>query len=179
MVREGGIYIGICGGAFLGAHLEAFWGKSSHPPVRCVHWDFGASLGYMQGDMKLAKGRSAPKCFDSALDMLCRSEVYYENGPLLRCRESRKVRILARFSGRLKTYKKLHEYPPGLRAKLRLQNGLGAVVACRYGKGCILLVSPHPELTSGKRLVLGALWRAAQKWCQEEPCHADHAGYAS
>ena len=160
LVRGGGIFIGICGGAFLGAHLPSF---HLHPRVQTVHFStFGSAQGYLEGQVRLSKAKGVPECFSASVGMLCRAPIYYENGPLLRCRESRRVRILALFSGRLKPCKK---QPPHVRGKLRLQHGLGAVVACRVGKGCVLLLSPHPELTPGMRSVLGALWRAARQWC--------------
>ena len=125
---------------------------------------FGDSPGYLEGDIQLVKDRGAPRVFHDALGRMCKGSVYYENGPLMRCRQTRNVQLLARFSGSLRTYAK---HPRKLRRHLQHQHDTGALVVCRLGRGCVVLMSPHPELTAKKKGILSSLLRAARKWSDE------------
>jgi len=159
MVEAGGIYTGVCGGAFLGACLPAFGLSKKVWPV----WagDFGDSPGFMEGHVRLCASWTAPLEFRAALRQLTARQVYYENGPLFRCRESRNVRVLATFGSRLQV---VRPHPAPLRKALARQPGKAAAVACRLGKGCVVLLSPHPELTAGCVGVLALLWSGAEAW---------------
>lgn len=160
MMEAGGIYVGICGGAFLGAHLPKLGMKSQ---VRTLHADvFGCSMPYLEGQVRLRRAASAPAEFRGALDWLERHPLYYENGPLLACAGRRAV-VLARFAGALEPYR---PQPPHLRAHLGTQKGAGAIVAVRVGRGCAVLVSPHPELSRAGTMILSSLWKAAREWCR-------------
>ena len=159
MVEEGGVYVGVCGGAFLGACLPAFELSNKVRPV----WagDFGDSPGFMEGHVRLRASCTAPPEFRAALRQLTARKIYYENGPLFHCQESRNVRVLATFGSRLQVAR---PHPAHLRKALARQPGKAAAVACRLGRGCVVLLSPHPELTTGCAGVLALLWRGAEAW---------------
>lgn len=163
MVANGGIYIGICGGAFLAVQLKELGLPSS---LKIVYPKaFGCSQGHMEGTIKLSAGKWAPPTFRQAISSVTRTRVYYENGPLLRCRETKRLRILASYKGEMRPRK---PHPLRLKRMLKKQSGKGAIVACKVGNGCIVLVSPHPEFTPYCRKVLADLERGARQWCCEQ-----------
>lgn len=148
---EGAVYIGICAGAFLALELEGFGlaGK-----VRTVHRkEFGfCAKGERKGNTRLREGsKSVPALLQAMAPML--REAWYQNGPLFQCDESDEIRILA-------TYTSLKDAPK----TAQKMYGSAAAVACRVGRGAVILMSPHPEFTPGCHDILPRIATAARLW---------------
>jgi len=147
-VRAGAVYLGICAGAFLALELG---GLGLAGKLRTVHrrrFGFEAS-GTIKRNISLSQGRKAVQELLPSITPMLKS-AYYENGPLLQvCGESADVNVLATF--------------PWLR-DLPEMYGQAAVVACRVGKGVAILISPHPEFTSGCHNMIPCLATAAKSW---------------
>ncbi len=130
-VDGGGGYVGICAGAYLAADEPDRYGLSL-AAVRVLdraHWRRG--MGYVT---------LAPEADFTKLPWP--DEIAYANGPLLEPTESRTlaaVTPLARFSSDISSGTPLEGTMPGT---------LGAV-RTTYGKGRVVLISPHPEFTDG------------------------------
>jgi glutamine amidotransferase-like uncharacterized protein len=147
-VRKGAVYVGICAGAFLALELR---GLGLAGKLRTVHrrrFGFEAS-GTIKRYISLSRGQNAVQELLPSITPLLRS-AYYENGPLLQvCDESADVSVLA-------TFPWLQDLPE--------MCGQAAVVACRVGRGVAVLISPHPELTSGCHNMIPCLATAAKSW---------------
>ncbi len=133
-VKSGGGYVGICAGAFL--PLKGYWNNETKyleivngEPFDVAHWNRGS---------KKVKLRIKRKhyIFDSLKKQIF--ELNYYSGP-----------VILRSNLKLKHYRELAVFEdeigengakPGMKGKT-------AILEAKYGKGKIILFSPHPELT--------------------------------
>lgn len=122
-VKEGGIFIGTCAGAYYASDILTWHGADYQYPLGFFD---GRGIGPLAGQVnwgdvtgfQLATGHPANKDFNQNLD------IYYFDGPYFDIDEAASVEILASY--------KVNNQP--------------AVIAGRYGEGKYLLFGPHPEL---------------------------------
>lgn len=166
MIGQGGIFIGVCGGAFLACHLKAFGLASCIDIVEKDVYGF-CRTGPVAGSINLEVAPRAPKQFVPLLKTFVNVPIYFEDGPMMVCRESTNCKVLMTFKSGLKRTKLPHTLQQRklwLKAKSRMK-GKAAIVACRVGEGCMILISPHLELTGALGVsIFPCLIRAAQAW---------------
>ena len=133
-VGNGGGYLGICAGAYLAASNYS-WSLAilDADVIDRAHWKRGTGVVPVE---QTAEGHRVlgrrPDPF----------EVRYANGPLFAAAERPDVpdyRVLARFRGEIAK----NGAPRGVMV------GTPALLAGRWGKGRVLVSSPHPESTQG------------------------------
>lgn len=184
--EEGAIYIGICAGAFLALEIDGF---GLAEKMQIVHrGTFGfAEQGEVQGYIPLIEGsNTVPELLQAMKPML--KKAWYDNGPLMECTPSDDIRVIAAYGGPLRRERYFSKKTPG-EVKATMERawleeapkmyGKAAVVACRVGKGVVVLMSPHPELSAGCYKVLPHLAAAARKWATEsslEPANFCNGG---
>lgn len=183
--EEGAIYIGICAGAFLALEIEGF---GLAEKIQIVHREtFGfAEQGEVQGYIPLKEGSNpVPELLHSMRPMF--KKAWYDNGPLMECTPCDDIRVLAVYDGPLRRERYFSKKTPaevkGAMERAWLEEapkmyGKAAVVACRVGKGVVILMSPHPELSAGCYKVLPHLAAAARKWATESPLEPANFGNA-
>eukprot|EP00930_Biecheleria_cincta_P078224 TRINITY_DN6563_c0_g5_i1.p1 TRINITY_DN6563_c0_g5~~TRINITY_DN6563_c0_g5_i1.p1 ORF type:complete len:303 (+),score=65.38 TRINITY_DN6563_c0_g5_i1:75-911(+) len=169
--EEGAIYIGICAGAFLALEIEGF---GLADKVEIVHREiFGfAENGEVQGYIPLKEGSNpVPELLHAMKPLL--EQAWYDNGPLMECAPCDDIRVLATYDGPLRRENYISEK---MSTKVKADTerawleeapkmyGKAAVVACRVGKGVVILMSPHPELSVDCHEVLPHLAAAAREW---------------
>lgn len=146
-VREGGGYVGICGGCYLACE------------------NFSWSLGLLDARTKSSKwkrGRAELELeFSGAAqelvgDLERHETVLYVNGPVMAPAESSEIpdfEVLATF----RTETAENGSPKGI------QVGSPAILTGTFGKGRVVGISPHPEQTDGLRHVVTELiaWSVA------------------
>lgn len=148
-VRSGGGYLGVCAGAYL-ATAEYSWGLrllAAHT-VDSAHWRRG--VGTVRAELSEA-GRTI---FAGAAPSF---DIRYANGPLLAPFETEQLAAytpLAWFRSELAE----NGAPSGVMV------GATAAACGHYGRGRVLVWSPHPEATPGlEPLVTGSLrWVAGE-----------------
>ncbi len=151
-VREGGGYLGVCGGAYLATN-DYSWslGLIDAKVVDRRHWARG------KGTVKLRLSPEGSDFFGWKGDEMA---IHYAQGPLLARREWDDPEV--------PDYESLAIYateiaengaPRGVMART------SAVVRCEFGRGRVFCFSPHPELTEGlDHLIPAAIgWLAARK----------------
>ena len=146
-VLKGGIYVGVCGGAFLALEIAEFRLSDN---IEILHRDiFGNSGSLIRGHVGLKCGDQLPKPFQRVINRLAEEPIYYEDGPVFACKPDLKTKILAKFGGKFKL-KRSRKFSgrKGICPHEKIMSGKCAIVAKKVGKGCVVLVSPHPELTS-------------------------------
>ncbi len=157
-VREGGGYLGVCGGAYLATN-DYSWSLKliDAKVVDRLHWARG------MGTVKLRLSPKATKFFDHEADEM---EIYYGQGPLLARREWDDPEVpnyesLAIFVTEIAK----NGAPRGVMA------GTSAAVRCEFGRGRVFCFSPHPALTEGLNhlipVAVGWLARVAAIVCRE------------
>ncbi len=133
-VKNGGGYIGICAGAFL--PLKGYWNNETKyleivngEPFDVDHWNRGSKKVKLRIKRKHYVFHGLNKQI---------FELNYYSGP-----------VIVRSNLKLKHYKELAVFEdevnengakPGMKGKT-------AILEAKYGKGKIILFSPHPELT--------------------------------
>lgn len=122
-VEEGGIFIGVCAGAYYASHTLTWYGVDYKYPLAFYE---GRGIGPLAGSVNwgdiaefaLTPGHPANEGFDHTL------ELYYFDGPYFKLEETDSAEVLAIYA----------------------VNSQPAVIAGRFGKGKYLLFGPHPEL---------------------------------
>jgi len=183
--EEGATYIGTCAGAFLALEIEGF---GLADKVQIVHREtFGfAEHGEVQGYIPLKEGSNpVPELLHAIRPML--KKAWYDNGPLMECAPCDDIRVLATYDGPLRREKHISKKAP-VEVKAAMErawleeapkmHGKAAAVACRVGKGVVILMSPHPELSAGCYKVLPRLAAAAREWASEMPLEPANSGNA-
>lgn len=166
MIHQGGIYVGVCGGAFLACYLKVFGIATSIEVVHKDVYGFGKT-GLVAGKIQLALSKHAPKPFLSLLKAWVDVPIYYEDGPLMVCKESTNCKVLMTFKGAVKRTKlpRTVSQRKGWKKARSQMKAKAAIVACRVGSGCVILLSPHLELTDALSTnIFPSLIRAAQEW---------------
>lgn len=138
-VEDGGLFIGICAGAYYAADIFNWQGSKYDYPLEIFS---GSSIGPLSGQigwgeqalLKLNPDHPANENFDLELD------IYYFDGPYFKPHDSDEVdagtiEIVAQYD----------------------VNNQPAVIAGRFGKGGYLLFGPHPEM-NGYGKDEGANW---------------------
>jgi hypothetical protein len=166
-VRRGGAYLGICAGAYL-ACAEFDWGlKLIAAETISDKWQRGTGEVQMQ---LTAEGRRA---FGPAEAPLA---VAYENGPVIAPLQKAGDGIAGGDAGNiagLPPYRTLATFttelaengsPPGI------MTGSPAIAEGRFGKGRVMIFSPHPERSAGlERVIPLAITRLTAS--QRQPDH--------
>lgn len=151
-VREGGGYLGVCGGAYLATN-DYSWSLNliDSKVVDRLHWARG------MGNVKLRLSPQGSKLFGHHADEM---EIFYGQGPLLARREWDDPDVpnyesLAIFASEIAK----NGAPRGIMV------GTSAAVRCEFGSGRVFCFSPHPELTEGLNHLIPVTvsWLAAQK----------------
>jgi len=144
-IRNGGGYVGFCGGAYLAANNYTWSLKIVDADViDRKHWKRGT------GDVKIeltAKGRRILNDNCNPID------IYYANGPILQAGEDANIpdfKPLAFYRTEINT----NNAPPGI------MKDTPAIIAGEFGQGRVICSSPHPEYTDG----LEHLVRNAVRW---------------
>lgn len=164
---QGKIYLGVCAGAFLALDIEGF---GLQERIRAVEREmFGyEEFGHICGDIECQVGSRAPSGLAEAMGSGT-TGIWYDNGPLFECDEGEDIVVVATFKGELDRERDKKE-----RSKKRNEakwkelggrlDGTPAVIACRVGRGAVVLVSPHPELSEDCEEILPRLVVAARAW---------------
>lgn len=162
-VHRGAVYVGICAGAFLACQISGL-GRGK---VRFTRPDiFGcASEGPLSGDvaLKSVSERGIPEDLQTAVKPMIPKVAYYD-GPMFEVIPGSGASILAKYGEPVGTTSKLASQWDELGSMMK---GAAAVVAFRAGRGAVILVSPHPELTKdavASEKVLPSLATAAREW---------------
>jgi len=147
-VTNGGGFIGICAGAYL-ASAEYPWslGVLNAHVLDRAHWARG------QGDVKLRLSHAGQDSLASDKEVCT---IHYENGPLLGPGEKKDV----------DDFEPLAAYETEIRdngAPKGAMKGTTAIARGKYGKGCVVCFSPHPEKTPGREPFL----QSAVRWAAE------------
>jgi len=181
---DGAVYLGVCAGAFLAVELEEF---GLQDKVRIVHRDAfgfqsnGPVRGYVTVKATPEATLAVPGMVES-MQAVVDHRVWFEDGPLLECIESADVHIILTYDGPCdREYAGLSK---AKRAKMKSQwlndgpkmHGKVAAVVCRVGRGAVVLISPHPELSEGCHETLPRVAAAAMEWAasgvaEEVPPH--------
>ena len=120
-VKRGGTYIGICAGAYLAAPVVNILGKPEGLGIINIENKRRQGLGIDL--IRIVKEHSITKGYSGEI------QIYHQNGPLMVAKEG--VEILATYSQILTTYDYKDEF--------------AAIVFSKYGKGKVIIFSPHPE----------------------------------
>ncbi len=147
-VKNGGGYIGICAGAYLGtAYYSWSLGIIRADVKDSAHWARGS------GTVEIELSKAGASLIGRAAGLV---NVYYGQGPLL----------VPRKEGDLPKYEVLGIYRGEFAengAPAGVMPGTDAMIRAPFGKGRVVLCSPHPE--SSKDTSLRALIPAWSKWC--------------
>ncbi len=122
-LKEGGIFIGTCAGAYYASDILTWHGTDYQYPLGFYD---GRGIGPLAGQVnwgdvtgfQLTPGHPVNESFNQTLD------IYYFDGPYFDIDETASVEIIASY----------------------VVNNQPAVIAGRYGEGKYLLFGPHPEL---------------------------------
>jgi putative intracellular protease/amidase len=141
-VKQGGIYMGICAGAYLASRSnDDFIGMLPMKTLDPKHWyrvDEGTRV-----DLELT-----PTGMDVFGLKSREISIVYENGPIFAPLTDDKLIPLGYFRSEV----------VGRGGERGVMLGAPAMVMSRYGQGIVLVISPHPEKTPGyKRMILHAL----------------------
>lgn len=151
-VREGGGYLGVCGGAYLACN-DYEWSLNliDAKVVDKRHWARG------KGTVRVQLSAEGSTFFGHAEREM---SIYYAQGPLLSRREWDDPDVpnyesLAVFTTEIAE----NGAPQGIMAST------SAAVRCNYGRGRVFCFSPHPELTEGLAhlIPLTVRWLSTQK----------------
>lgn len=139
-VNDGGIYLGVCAGAYLVSRLkDTYLGMLPLKTVDETHWY--RTDGAPMLDVELTKagmeifGINRPNV-----------KIAYENGPVFG----------PPFEGPDPSFRVLGTFRSEVVAdggKPGVMIGAPAIILSRYGRGVILIISPHPEETPGMKQV--------------------------
>ena len=152
VVRQGGGYLGVCGGAYLATN-DYEWSLNliDAKVVDKRHWARG------NGDVQLQLSKEGAVFFSQTEPVI---SIHYAQGPLLARPEWDNPDVpnyesLAIF----KTEIALKGAPQGIMART------SAAVRAQYGKGRVFCFSPHPELTEGLHhlIPLTVRWAASKE----------------
>lgn len=151
-VRDGGGYLGVCGGAYLATN-DYEWSLNliDARVVDRKHWARGSGMVTLRLS---AAGSEFFQHDDGEMAM------HYAQGPLLSRREWDDPEV--------PDYESLAIYATEVAkngAPQGVMAGTSAAVRCEFGKGRVFCFSPHPELTHGRQdlIPLAVDWLAAQK----------------
>lgn len=141
-VKQGGIYMGICAGAYLASRSKNdFIGMLPIKTLDPRHW-YRVDEG-MPVDLELT-----PTGMDVFGLKARKIKIVYENGPIFAPPSDNKLIPLGYFRSEV----------VGHGGKRGVMLGAPAMVMSRYGQGVVLAISPHPEKTPGyRRMILHAL----------------------
>lgn len=151
-VREGGGYLGVCGGAYLATNDYSWSLKLIDAKVLDrKHWARGTGTVTLQ---------LSPQGSDFFEHNGREMAIYYGQGPLLARREWDDPEV--------PDYESLAIYATEIAkngAPQGVMAGTSAAVRCEYGNGRVFCFSPHPELTQGLHhlIPLAVNWLAAWK----------------
>jgi glutamine amidotransferase-like uncharacterized protein len=135
-VRDGGHYIGICAGAYLGVSMKEL-GLFAGDTFNDKYWYRGT------GDVLIELSDIGK---DVLLDEKRLLRIRYANGPIIirkNIKGLKPFKILAYFKTGLAEY-----YAPNIMV------GKPAIIYGEYGKGSAIIFSPHPEYFSGREILL-------------------------
>ncbi len=122
-VENGGIYIGICAGAYYAADIFIWKGEEYDYPFNLYK---GSAIGPLRGNT--GWGHPVELILEESFNFLGDSDsniiVYYYDGPYFSYAENEPVTVIARY---------LFNHEP-------------AIIAGSFGQGKYLLLGPHPEL---------------------------------
>ncbi len=144
-VTDGGGFIGICAGAYLGS-AEYPWSLhllDAHV-IDGKHWARG------QGDVKLRLTSVGQSALQSEKE-IC--SIHFENGPLLGPGKKDDIEDYEQLAA-FETEIRENNAPPGI------MKGATAIARGKYGKGHVVCFSPHPEKTPGREPFL----QSATRW---------------
>lgn len=157
-VKEGGGYIGICAGAFLGSSTFD-WGLSLVNVGSQTGTHYVPQLGY-QSWLDRGRGDVTIKLTSAGKSILKRADeralVQYTGGPIFR-------------PGKrtfLSGYISLAHYSTEVSRHLfqkETMKGAPAIVAAPYGNGKVILIGPHPEAMPNLNSLMMAAIKAAAK----------------
>lgn len=158
-VQEGGGYIGICGGAFL-ATASYDWSLALLDvaalirPLRSSDTGFKRSSETGDAIVNIELTDSGADFFDGLPRCV---HIRYSGGPILsRARRSDLGSYVA-----LATYRGETSFAREQHGKMR---GTPAIVAGNFGRGVVVLFSPHPESTPGlESMILSAIRLASRR----------------
>lgn len=149
-VAEGGGYLGICAGAYLAtAHYDWSLGVLNAGSLDTAHWRRG------NGTVRIGLTREGQRLFARDADAL---DIEFRQGPLLGPAKN----------GTLPPCEVLAWYRTGVGSRgadPRTMIGTPAIARGAYGKGRVVVFSPHPEKTAGLEdfVAKAALWCARRK----------------
>ncbi len=134
-VRRGGGYLGVCAGAYLASrHYKWSLGLLNARVLDTAHWARG------NGTVTVELSAQARKLFGATKS---RIRIHYAQGPLLAHQtKGPKYEVLGTFRTEIRKNEKI---PQGVML------GAHAMARTRYGKGRVVLFSPHPEAAPGLR----------------------------
>ncbi len=148
-IRNGGGYVGFCGGAYLAANNYTWSLKIVDADViDRRHWKRGT------GNVKIELTANGRRILNDNCDLI---DIRYANGPILQAGEDPNIpdfKPLAFYRTEINT----NNAPPGI------MKGTPAIIAGEFGKGRVFCYSPHPEYTEGlEHLVQNAVRCVATK----------------
>ncbi len=151
-LRTGGAYIGLCAGSYLAQNSNSYKELSLRLTSAYLyngtkHWDRGGAIAKVR---LLAKSRKYFREF-AGLEKI---HLFYYQGPLL-CAKT----------GSSKQYTELMQYASNIYPKIPKAKGESPgktfLLQEPYGKGKIVLMAGHPEMTPGKYWMIPRLIRIA------------------
>lgn len=135
-LQQGGLYLGICAGAFLSLDHKDYLSIINAKPKNVVNWYRGT------GQVEVSITPSGRKIFDDS-----QVELRYANGPLFEPAGNSDLppyEVLASFDSDMAE----NSAPRGM------MPGTPAIITAPYGQGRVLIMSPHPEYTTGRNEML-------------------------
>jgi glutamine amidotransferase-like uncharacterized protein len=139
-VKDGGIYMGVCAGAYLASRQsDSYLGLLPLRTLDSSHW-YRVSDG-VRVDVELTPlGMEVFGLSQRAV------RIVYENGPIFALPETPPDQSFA-VLGTFRSEVVASDGEPGVMI------GAPASILCRYGRGIVLILSPHPEATPGLKLI--------------------------
>ncbi|MDO4587667.1 MAG: BPL-N domain-containing protein [Planctomycetia bacterium] len=144
-LNEGGGYFGTCAGAYLALTKNRADGSLIDAKLKSDEWERGKAI------LKIELSQEGTKILGDHPGLL---DIHYENGPILTEAHNPNLTpyiTLAYFRSEVAD----NDTPTGI------QTDSPAIVAGKYGKGRVIISSPHPELTPALNDFLPPLVRYA------------------
>lgn len=135
-VKSGGIYMGVCAGAYLASQQREFYlGMLPLKTIDSEHW-------YRTADGTTVDVEMTPLGMDVFGVSKSNLRIFYENGPIFALPPEPPDESFAI----LGTFRSEVVADGGTEG---VMVGAPASILCRYGRGIVLVLSPHPESTPG------------------------------
>ena len=148
-ISDGGAYVGICAGCYLACENFSWSLKILDAKTISGKW----MRGHADLELEFSSNFPTPEMNVK----LPNPKIFYANGPVMKAAHSDAIpdfETIAFF----KTETAQNGTPKGI------QKGSPAIMRSKFGKGRVVGISPHPELSDGLRDVLPALLN----WSLEE-----------